>query len=751
MNLIKKNKKWFILFVGATMFSLYFVANYFLFSNIIFYKPIKVHIYGTPGINNSEIKVSSFGICDAEYLMPFDNTIKAYSDGYSFRKNIEIELLPKNAALIDSICISHGSEHFLIARSDIENASGANKDAIVLDVSKHYIVDQSQLCKTLTIFLWGGKFRVALFVIALLVAGLLFWKLGIYRGITKISKHVSATGAVLLGKLPALINENSSRRFSYLIIFISFLTFSIATNKYENTVSFNGGNIFDHSIAANFAYGHGFPKLGGIESFEKYKFGEYDDNVVFNYKYFTRLSGIYCFHRPPGNAFIYAVIYKIFGVNPVYVYYFQIILFALSCLLLVVTGYKWWGAKGYFNGIIAAGIFFFMFADLTGNFYYENILFLFVLIIALCFDNFARRNTNKNIIILGLSVSLGLYFTSLLLLTPVLILGYLLFLFWKFKNRIYLKFTLIFLLALLLPIVPWSLYASAKARHIDLTLERIQYEMNDRPLSVCDSVFLAPVLSMNKNAVTLDFMVHDGFDMPATDYNKLSLKVAGQTLIRKNIVFISTQGGTGFLMAANNEFVDNGYYDFTCFDKPNSFYKTDEMHDRSEFTRVINFYIHHPSKLITIQLNKLLGGTKSYSMLFVMLFLVFVSTILLRLGLFKSIYFSVFLWLGANAVVFYFISCDVTLYHVIASLIMAIVFTIDRVLPGKTKTGLEIPKSLVLLIAAMLLFVLLTAGLSRYLMIIYPLIILYAVYSILTINQYFIKRIFTHQAKGATI
>ena len=60
--------------------------------------------------------------------------------------------------------------------------------------------------------------------------------------------------------------------FTVVSIFLIYTVIFWSMTEFDNKVPFRGDEMYFQSIAVNFARGHGFPKVGGIEKFDVYKF-----------------------------------------------------------------------------------------------------------------------------------------------------------------------------------------------------------------------------------------------------------------------------------------------------------------------------------------------------------------------------------------------------------------------------------------------------------------------------------------------
>jgi hypothetical protein len=156
---------------------------------------------------------------------------------------------------------------------------------------------------------------------------------------------------------PSPIQNITVCLISLLLIFLLLLK-----DKNNNDIAFDNKvyinhkwDQFDyHTIAANFTLGYGFYINGEISNTIDYKMTEtnserVDSEILYRSGYKT--------YRPPGYSLFAGVVYSIFGINPIVIKVFNIILLIIVVYFLPNLGMLIWKKSGYWAGIIAGPLF----------------------------------------------------------------------------------------------------------------------------------------------------------------------------------------------------------------------------------------------------------------------------------------------------------------------------------------------------------------------------------------------------------
>ena len=173
-------------------------------------------------------------------------------------------------------------------------------------------------------------------------------------------------------------------------IFAIAVVFILIRGSYKNTVVFTGDEWDYQSIGVNYMYGHDFLITGLIEKPEIYRISCLDKGKLGFWKQFSGVRAIY--RSPFYPAFICAV-YKCFGINPVLIKYFQLILLFISGGLLIVIAKLLWKDKGIYIGGFAFLGFILLNYKYPQHLMPETWQFLFLHLVILCSVWYYRGHT----------------------------------------------------------------------------------------------------------------------------------------------------------------------------------------------------------------------------------------------------------------------------------------------------------------------------------------------------------------------
>ena len=151
--------------------------------------------------------------------------------------------------------------------------------------------------------------------------------------------------------------------------------------NYTNKVIFTGDEWDYQSIGVNYQYGHGFLTTGPVEGFDVYKLDSLDDGRI---RFWENFSGKKAYHRGPFYPAFACLFYKLFGINPIIIKYFQLLILIVSGSLLPIIGRLAWGEKGFYFGLAGFIIFVFLNHRFSEHLMPENWQFLFLSLIIIC-------------------------------------------------------------------------------------------------------------------------------------------------------------------------------------------------------------------------------------------------------------------------------------------------------------------------------------------------------------------------------
>ncbi|MDD3878073.1 MAG: glycosyltransferase family 39 protein [Bacteroidales bacterium] len=253
--------------------------------------------------------------------------------------------------------------------------------------------------------------------------------------------------------------------FSIILSILYFFVFFGALDKKDNV--WLGGDTWEYQVmAVNLVKGHGVQKLSCIEPFESYKFD--NENIdTESYRHFKKAASDNTdTYRTPAYSLFLGLIYFIGGINPANVSLVQLFMLCLVAGLLPLVLSKVWRMKGFLTGCIS-GFFFLLL-------YYPraNLIMTEVLLVYFCFLSvwavITFEQTNKT----KYAITVGVFFALTLLTKGMLIIA----VFFYFLNLFYVRIIekqknlghkpFIMLMAFLLVILPWSIYASFNNKFI---------------------------------------------------------------------------------------------------------------------------------------------------------------------------------------------------------------------------------------------------------------------------------------------
>jgi len=250
---------------------------------------------------------------------------------------------------------------------------------------------------------------------------------------------------------------------SFALIGIFYIVFS-NIGQYTNDAHFGGDDFGYQSMAVNFAKGHGMQKFGGLEKFDEYKFDKLDTSLI---NYFNENAGWDFFYRPPAYPLFLGVIYKIFGVHPIIAKHIQLLLLIIIASALPLIGFYYWKNIGFISGLIAGPLY------LSFNYKFSEYILteslisfsVFLVVISFIYAEYKKYNILSSVI-LGMTIGFCLLVKGGFMFIPILIGIYLLYKFYKKRDKKLLLSLAVFTLVCLFTVLPWCLYASMKSHSI---------------------------------------------------------------------------------------------------------------------------------------------------------------------------------------------------------------------------------------------------------------------------------------------
>ena len=355
--------------------------------------------------------------------------------------------------------------------------------------------------------------------------------------------------------------------------------------------------------AVNFAKGHGIQKAGGIEQFSTYKFiFPGNDRCEFHVKTSVNdfMQNIRSdFYREPLYPFFVGVIYNIFGINPIIVKYFQLLLLIAIASFLPSIGYRFSKNNGFISGVISSPVFLYFDSPESAVLLTEALVSFIIFLILWAYIFYIQNKSKFSSVLLGFSFAAGILAKGSLSLIPVLYLIFILFRYAKIKESDYIKHFALIFISIVIIILPWVIFANITNKK----------EIGSRVLS-----------EMKISSGNTRFS-------PLGEKQKLDSLL----VIKYRFFLVSTQSQR-LLLNGHNEYVPeltkDGNYNFPeggwlpkWRTMKESFYNNDGMNGQSALTRVINFYRHYPQKIAELIIEKIILSYSAFKFLWLIILL----------------------------------------------------------------------------------------------------------------------------------
>jgi 4-amino-4-deoxy-L-arabinose transferase-like glycosyltransferase len=262
-----------------------------------------------------------------------------------------------------------------------------------------------------------------------------------------------------------ILKHGKQRWFKYLFHILLFVVlYSVFVTPADFTDdAFFGGDTWEYqSMAVNFAKGHGINKFGGIENFDTYKFAK-PEHLPEYYTSFVQRAGMDNFFRPPAYSLFLGLIYKLFGISPRIAKLIQLALLTIVAVCLPWIGFHYWKLEGLISGFIAAPIYLVTNHKLAEVILTEALTAFSLFLIVAGYIFFEKRNSTVSAVLLGIALGFAVLVKAILIFIPLLAGIWLLYTFFRRREKRILKNMLVIIISALFTISPWSLYASMKS------------------------------------------------------------------------------------------------------------------------------------------------------------------------------------------------------------------------------------------------------------------------------------------------
>ncbi|MBL4578639.1 MAG: glycosyltransferase family 39 protein [Flavobacteriales bacterium] len=453
-----------------------------------------------------------------------------------------------------------------------------------------------------------------------------------------IAKFVDQTLDALLRKNKLLFILSLSLGLCYYLFFAYRANFTDTAELARDSWSYQ-------SIAVNFANGRGFHRVGNMGDFAGYKFA---DN--YNRRYhnkFMVFGGAVDLQRNLGYPLFLSVVYKIFGVSPLIAKYIQLLLLVMVASFLPWIGRHFWGKTGILSGVISGILFLGSSSYVAGQIMSESLIITALFLIIAAYINYDSKKNRLSSVVLGLALGAGLLVKGSLIFIPLLLLLHMAWQYYKSKEKKSLTNLAIVLLFSVIPVLPWTLFVNIRERSVKQTLAEIKEIVFDEDLSLSQkqAVFEKGSFSMGKGflptrelsaiekGVLRDSLLpavrKNGFMLTDTILNPLArMALLEQITTAPSIHFLRLFVVQNLLLDGHNEYMkDGGWYPEWRSD-PESFYNNDEMEGSSSITRVVNFYLHHPSSIFKLMWLKFNSAMSQFHLLWLISLLLIVEPIM---------------------------------------------------------------------------------------------------------------------------
>jgi len=258
----------------------------------------------------------------------------------------------------------------------------------------------------------------------------------------------------------------------FLLKIVCLLTFLLSflylSQKYsfDDYAYFAGDTWQYQSVAVNLIKGHGY-KYGGFENFDIYKFKK---NTYYKqhlspqelFDIFYHQQDFFIYKTPLYQLFL-ALIYKLFGIHPLYVKFIQLVLLCLVSTSLPLLGFLYLKKSGIVPGVISSFIFIKYFCPDPSLVMTESFTIFTFLLWIISFVLWERNTSSFSTLFLGIMTGILILAKAYLLIIPVT------FVYLLISIKIFSKFlyqALLFTLGLVISIAPWSICASLNSGQI---------------------------------------------------------------------------------------------------------------------------------------------------------------------------------------------------------------------------------------------------------------------------------------------
>jgi hypothetical protein len=640
INLCMKSfpiKKTYVFIFTAFFLGVLLVTGIYLHKSN-FYKPVFVSLSGIRPDKSDSVSVIGAkpfgGLYNVERTDSF--TWKGYDACY---KDVSVQIPSSSIQELTKVVFRNGDEEFVFSGPDFLKKwekSSINKSVIKFAVPE-FVYAKNNLYEK--IFWLLGRKIVLHFLLVISLTSILtllfFFRHRIFvmykRLIEVISKRVFY-----------LITTKKRRYLISLILVLLYFTFYLLffpPDKYANAEKYQDTWAYQ-SIAINYAKGYGMQKSGFIVTQDEYQFKNLQPDEIKKLELFNGTTDL---HRPPVYPNLVGLIYKICGINLIYVKLLQLLLICFVCAFLPIVAYSIWQEKGYWYGMISGILFLF-----EGGIYYEVIqpISFTIFIVFICFVQaikFYRKRSLMNAALLGFLVAFSWLINASLCFLPFLFVGDRFLQFVRSRKLTELYSMLVFAGIFVLTLLPWQLFLwgqiskfkseSTEAFNISLD-STLSYSAKLARANLFDYPLIKNLISSEKLTLQERRKLTDSI-VPTVklnggifDFSKIGNKKFFDYIILTDLINTSYMSPVIILkpnheaLSLHNEFVDSDGAIHQEWRYNKLSYYVRNSNNSPDILRILDFYENNPSKLISTLSRKIHNSFKRNLFVWAMSFLI---------------------------------------------------------------------------------------------------------------------------------
>jgi 4-amino-4-deoxy-L-arabinose transferase-like glycosyltransferase len=244
------------------------------------------------------------------------------------------------------------------------------------------------------------------------------------------------------------------------LVFAFAVAYQLTTQRLSGDVAFQTDQVHHQFLAVNLLHGHGY-QVGPVDDFAVYRIEQPPRSHDYYKRFIRSRAHRYTFGRTPGYPLLLAGIYAVCGVEPASARVVQALLNALAAASLVLLGTLFWSRPGGLAGLIAAAAHTAFYASDPSALMAEPLVAVGLLGVTGGYLLWSRKRTAPRALALGLLVALALLIRPNVVFLP-LVFAALVLARVRPVSRAAVQ-CLALVAGVLLPILPWSAYATARS------------------------------------------------------------------------------------------------------------------------------------------------------------------------------------------------------------------------------------------------------------------------------------------------